>query len=132
MSRVSFSKEQRALIVKRDQHCIVHHHNYHPDFHYAACTRQLVVHHRKGRGMGGVKSRNRVANGLLVCDAFNTRVEQDADYARQARNYGWLLRTDNEIETVPVWIPWLQRSVYLDNHGHYLSEGSHQIVEVNR
>lgn len=132
MSRVSFSLEQKRLIVKRDQHCVIHHHNYHPDFHYAACSGELAIHHRLNRGMGGSKSRNRVANGLLVCTVANGLMESNADYAAKARVFGWKIRTDNEVATVPVWVPWLQRSVYLNDEGQYLAEGTQQVLEVQR
>jgi hypothetical protein len=45
------------------------------------------------------------------------------DLAAQARKNGWKLRTDHEIDTLPVWIPKLGRFVYLNDDGHYLSMG---------
>jgi hypothetical protein len=74
-----------------------------------------------------VKSRNRVANGLLVCGQWNGLVESDPFIATDARHYGWKLRTDHEIDTLPVYIPKLGRHVYLDDAGHYL-DLSHNII----
>lgn len=130
MSRIGFSIEQKRVILKRDQVCVVHHRSYHEDHHYTACSGDLVAHHRRGRGMGGSKSRNRIANGLLVCSAANTRFEVDADFAALARERGWLLRSDFEIETQPVWVPWLNRHVFLDDDGQYLADGTREPLEV--
>lgn len=132
MSRPGFSIEQKRIIHRRDQHCVIHYQSYHEDYHYTACSGELVVHHRRGRGMGGSKTRNRIANALLICSVGNGLLESDADFAALARRNGWLLRSDFEIETVPVWVPWLQRSVFLDDTGHYLSEGTLHPVAVPR
>lgn len=115
-----FSKGQKITITARDLGCVVH--------GATGCSGELVHHHRKGRGVGGVKSRNRVANGLLVCSQWNTDVEALPDVATQARKNGWKLRTDFEIDTLPVWIPKLGRFVYLDDHGNYLAM-DHSIIE---
>ena len=108
-----FSKAQKIAISARDLGCVIHGAG-------GDCLGDLTHHHRKGRGAGGVKSRNRVANGLLVCARWNGNVEAMPDLATQARAYGWKLRTDHEIDTLPVYIPKLGRYVYLDDHGHYL------------
>ncbi|MEO5317627.1 hypothetical protein PV761_03400 [Arthrobacter sp. CC3] len=115
-----FSKAQKIAISARDLGCIIHGAG-------GDCVGDLLHHHRKGRGHGGVKSRNRVANGLLVCSRWNTLVEAMPDLATQARKNGWKLRTDHEIDTLPVWIPKLGRFVYLDDNGHYL-DMSHTII----
>lgn len=115
-----FSKAQKIAISARDLDCVIHGAG-------GVCVGDLTHHHRKGRGAGGVKSRNRVANGLLVCGQWNGMVESDAATASKARSFGWKLRTDHEIDTIPVYIPKLGRHVYLDDDGHYL-DLSHNII----
>ena len=115
-----FSKAQKIAISARDLGCVVHGAG-------GECVGDLIHHHRKGRGAGGVKSRNRVANGLLVCSRWNSNVEAMPDLAAQARKNGWKLRSDHEIDTLPVYIPKLGRHVYLDDDGHYL-DLSHTII----
>lgn len=115
-----FNRAQKIAISARDLGCVVHGAG-------GECVGDLIHHHRKGRGHGGVKSRNRVANGLLVCARWNTLVEAMPDLAAQARKNGWKLRTDHEIDTIPVWIPKLGQFVHLDDDGHYL-DMSHQII----
>jgi len=115
-----FSKAQKIAISARDLGCVIHGAG-------GDCVGDLLHHHRKGRGAGGVKSRNRVANGLLVCARWNTLVEAMPDLAAHARKNGWKLRTDHEIDTLPVWIPKLGRFVYLNDDGHYL-DMSHTII----
>ncbi|WP_457948269.1 hypothetical protein ACTAQI_20180 [Pseudarthrobacter sp. alpha12b] len=107
-----FTKAQKILISARDLGCVIH--------GATGCAGELVHHHRKGRGVGGVKSRNRVANGLLVCSEWNFQVETLPDLAAQARKNGWKLRTDHEIDTLPVYIPKLGLFVFLDDAGNYL------------
>lgn len=118
-----FSKAQKIVISARDLGCVIHGAG-------GACVGDLLHHHRKGRGHGGVKSRNRVANGLLVCGTWNTDVEADPMLAAAARINGWKLRTDHEIETVPVFIPKLDRFVLLDDSGNYLDQNHHIIKEA--
>ena len=107
-----FTREQKITIAARDLGCVIH--------GATGCSGDLVHHHRKGRGAGGVKSRNRVANGLLVCGDWNGLVESMPDLAEQARKNGWKLRTDHEIDTLPVYIPRLGVFVFLDDAGNYL------------
>lgn len=116
-----FTKAQKIAISARDLGCVIHGGG-------GECSGDLVHHHRKGRGAGGVKSRNRVANGLLVCGVWNSDVESIPHVASVARRNGWKLRTDHEIDTLPVYIPKLGRMVYLDDDGHYL-DLSHNIIE---
>jgi hypothetical protein len=115
-----FSKAQKIAISARDLGCVIHGAG-------GECVGDLVHHHRKGRGHGGVKSRNRVANGLLVCGTWNTDVESDPGLAEDARTNGWKLRTDHEIESRPVYIPKLARFVYLDDAGNY-TDLQHNII----
>lgn len=116
-----FTKAQKIAISARDLGCVIHGAG-------GVCVGDLVHHHRKGRGMGGSKSRNRIANGLLVCGQWNGLVESMPDLAQQAVVNGWKLKTDHEIDARPVYIPKLGRMVYLDDDGHYL-DLSHNIIE---
>ena len=116
-----FNRAQKVAIAARDLGCVVHGAG-------GECVGPLVHHHRKNRGHGGVKSRNRVANGLLVCGQWNSDVESLPDVAAQARRNGWKLRSDHEIDTLPVWIPKLGRFVYLDDAGNYLAM-DHSVIE---
>lgn len=115
-----FTREQKILIAARDLGCVIHGAG-------GECVGDLIHHHRKGRGHGGVKSRNRVANGLLVCARWNQLVEAMPDLAEAARTNGWKLRTDHEIETRPVYIPRIGRLVYLDDAGNY-TDLQHNII----
>lgn len=108
-----FTREQKIAISARDLGCVVHGAG-------GDCLGDLLHHHRKGRGAGGVKSRNRVANGLLVCSRWNTLAEAMPDLAAQARKNGWKLRTDHEIDNLPVYIPRIGVFVFLDDSGDYL------------
>jgi hypothetical protein len=121
VSSNGFTREQKILITARDLGCVVHGAG-------GDCVGDLVHHHRKGRGHGGVKSRNRVANGLLVCSRWNGTVEAMPDLAAQARKNGWKLRTDHEIDNLPVFIPRLGVFVFLDDAGDYLNM-QHQPIE---
>lgn len=117
MKNTGFTSAQKMLIAARDLGCVIHSGNYDPEA--GRCEGGLVAHHRKGRGHGGVKSRNRVANGLLICGAANSAMESDPVFAEYARSRGWKLRTDYEIEMAPVWVPRLQRFVYLNDAAEY-------------
>jgi hypothetical protein len=117
-----FTREQKILIAARDLGCVVHGAG-------GECVGDLVHHHRKGRGHGGVKSRNRVANGLLVCARWNMLVEAMPDLAEQARLNGWKLRSDHEIESRPVYIPRIGRFVHLDDEGNY-TDLQHNIIKT--
>jgi hypothetical protein len=61
-----------------------------------------------------------VANGLLICTIANSRLTYDAEFMAYAYELGWLLRTDYQIDTQPVWVPRLNRGVILDDAGNYL------------
>lgn len=128
--RTGFTDPQKIAIATRDQVCVVHFESHNEKFHFSKCNGDLVAHHRRGRGMGGSKARNRVANGLLVCSEANSMFESDAEFASLARDRGWLLRTDYEIDSVQVWIPWLNRGVTLNDAGEYLDPSGNIIQQV--
>lgn len=48
----------------------------------------LVPHHRKGRGMGGRKSLDRLDNVILICARWNGQLEANAKAAALGRHYG--------------------------------------------
>ena len=125
-----FTPAQKRTIRDRDGGCIVHTENYAP-LPYL-CLGKLTEHHRKNRGNGSVQSRNRVANGMLVCAQVNQAFESDPDFAEYARDKGWKLRSDFQIEETGIWVPRLQRFVWLDDEGSYLSQPYGSLVEVTR
>ena len=114
-----FTRAQKALIAARDLDCVIHHGNI-PML--GTCEGDLTHHHRKNRGHGGVKSRNRVANGLLICTSANSRLTHDTEFMRYAYAMGWLLRSDHQIDSDPVFIPRLGQMVYFNDAGDYLTE----------
>jgi len=61
----------------------------------------LIPQHRKNRGFGGSKERNRPSNVLVMCSAFNGLIEADAEAAALARKYGWKLESWEDPEDVP-------------------------------
>lgn len=63
----------------------------------------LVPQHRVGRGMGGSKTRDRPSNIIVLCSAFNSLIESDADAARIARSKGWKLDSWVDPEFEPVF-----------------------------
>ena len=67
----------RKLIEQRDECC------WHCGTHV-----DLVVHHRKNRGMGGSKLLDTPDNLMLICALYNGAMEADAGVARSARQWG--------------------------------------------
>lgn len=109
-----FTPAQRRKIMDRDVHCIPH---------SGTCGGPLVIHHRRNRGIGGDPTADVVSNGLVVCDGFNTAMEQSAGLAEHARTRGWKLRSYMDPHEALVFIPELDRYVTLDDHGSYLVAG---------
>jgi len=73
----------RKLILMRDDHCW-----------HCGRTDELVVHHRKNRGMGGSKLLDTLDNLMMVCAIYNGEMEGVARVAAEARLWGHKL---------PVW-----------------------------
>ena len=73
---------------------------------HCGTTEGLVPQHRRNRGMGGSKERDMPSNIIVMCSAFNERIEQDADAASKAVQYGW--------KVVGMDIPWLARVQLFD------------------
>jgi len=55
-----------------------------------------TIHHRRNRGMGGDKTRSKMAdvpsNLLTICQHYNFLMESDINAIREARDNGWKLR----------------------------------------
>jgi len=60
----------------------------------------LDVHHRRARGMGGTKVRDRLANLVTLCRSCHDRIEA---YPDQARALGYRLDRGDDPEDVAVW-----------------------------
>ena len=60
----------------------------------------LVPHHRKNRGMGGSKERDRAGNILVICAFANNLMESSPAFAQEARDKGWKLESwQDPVET---------------------------------
>lgn len=81
---MAISKKMRELILARDGHC----------YHCGTDDDTLVVHHRKGRGLGGSKLLDTPDNLMTVCSRWNGDMESNAELAATARGWGHKL---------PVW-----------------------------
>jgi len=63
----------------------------------------LVPQHRKNRGFGGSKERDKPSNILTFCSAFNGLIESSAEAARAARMNGWKLDSWDDPTEVPFY-----------------------------
>lgn len=75
------NKKQFRRYLDRDEHC--------PCCGSTGDT--LVPQHRAGRGMGGSKELDRPANIIVMCSRMNGLIESNANYAAEAREFGWKL-----------------------------------------
>ena len=73
---MTINKFMRGQLEKRDPYCV-----------HCGETADLVIHHRKNRGMGGSKVLDTYENLLRVCQSYNTSMESNSDVAAEAR--GW-------------------------------------------
>ena len=80
---MALHKKTRALILARDPHC-----------YHCGMEEDLVVHHRKNRGMGGSKLLDTPDNLMAVCSRYNGEMESVGEVAALARQWGHKL---------PVW-----------------------------
>lgn len=84
-------------------------------WHCGLADDTLIPQHRINRGMGSVKSRNKPANIIVLCSAFNQLIEANPNAAAQARKYGWKLNNYQKPEFEPVWDINTQSWWMLDN-----------------
>lgn len=63
----------------------------------------IGVQHRGVKGMGGSPDAERPSNGIVLCNALNVAVEQDADVAAWSEAYGWKVSKWVDPATVPVY-----------------------------
>jgi len=61
----------------------------------------LVGQHRKNRGMGGSKERDKPANILTMCSFANNLMETSPLFAAECRDKGWKLESWQNPEEVP-------------------------------
>lgn len=72
-------------------------------YHCGTNDATLIPQHRAGRGMGGVKSRNRPSNIITLCSYANGLMESDAKFAELARNRGWKIESWQDPTSVVVF-----------------------------
>jgi 5-methylcytosine-specific restriction endonuclease McrA len=71
---MALSMKLRKQILARDEHCW-----------HCGQTEDLVVHHRKNRGMGGSKLLDTPDNLMAICSGYNGEMEAVGQVAQQAR-----------------------------------------------
>lgn len=67
----------RRILKERDPYCL-----------HCGEDVDLVLHHRKNRGMGGSKLLDHYTNLLRVCQDYNSRMESSEVAANDARGFG--------------------------------------------
>jgi 5-methylcytosine-specific restriction endonuclease McrA len=72
----------KKILKKRDPYCI-----------HCGDSDDLVIHHRKNRGMGGSKLLDHYQNLLMVCQDYNFRMESHSVVAEDARRWGHKLES---------------------------------------
>jgi hypothetical protein len=72
----------RRKLEQRDPYCL-----------HCGETNDLVIHHRKNRGMGGSKLLDVYENLLRVCNYYNGQMEADSQVAEQAKEWGHKLES---------------------------------------
>lgn len=77
------TKYMRDKLAKRDLYCM-----------HCGDTEDLVVHHRKNRGMGGSPKGeyDRFSNLMRICQSYNNLMESNPGFADIARERGHKLR----------------------------------------
>lgn len=75
------SKAMKLKLEQRDPYCV-----------HCGETNELVIHHRKNRGMGGSKNLDNLSNLMRICTWYNNFIEASATAADVAREHGHKLR----------------------------------------
>ena len=83
---MTVSDRVRKQVERRDSHC-----------YHCGATDNLVIHHRRNRGMGGSKYLDTPQNLIRVCESYNLLMESDPDTATDAREFGHKLQTWRDI-----------------------------------
>lgn len=83
---MTVSDRVRRQIEKRDKHC-----------YHCGATENLVLHHRRNRGMGGSKLLDTPQNLIRVCNTYNGLMESDPVTAADAREFGHKLQSWRDI-----------------------------------
>jgi hypothetical protein len=95
---VAISAKIRSKIMARDGFC-----------YHCGTNDDLIIHHRKNRGMGGSKLLDTPSNLITICAIFNSLMESDADSAAWAKQCGLKLASWQDSEKVPVYHQTLNR-----------------------
>lgn len=103
---MAFSRQMSLKLKERDGHC----------WHCGA-TENLVLHHRRNRGLGGSKLLDRYDNLIRVCSTYNIAMESQADIASTARDMGHKLGGWDGFDT-PVYDKALGQWFLLDQFGN--------------
>lgn len=90
----------------------------------AACGTNygLTLQHRAGKGMGGSNSAECFSNYLVLCGLHNGLLEDDGEFARKGRAYGWKC-SRNQVTTpadIAVWYVMEQAWFLLEDDGSRL------------
>jgi hypothetical protein len=89
------TKSEREKVLRRD---------YATCYHCGSSGDEVIIHHRKNRGMGSKNSSaSQLSNYLSICSGFNGLMESDAASADRARAMGWKLSQYQSPEFEPVY-----------------------------
>jgi len=87
------NRKEFEQYLNRDQRCP----------HCGSDGPDLVVHHRRNRGMGGKHSAaDRPSSLMLICSKANGLLESSATFAQLGRELGWKLTAGEDSTKVPI------------------------------